>query len=411
MKLRLFKLALRNTQRNKRRSLLAMISIVSAIVLIVIMQAMMTGMMSGVVRNTTRTETGHIRISGGEFEKRSKFFPVTESIVDGSSLVEKIKASELGKEIQTITERITFGVILSNGGKTKAAMGIAGDIQNEKELLQMDQVISEGRYLENDREIIIGYKLAEQLRYKVGDTIKVMAQGADYALHMRKFEIVGLFNSGLGNLDKGFFQINLNDAEKLLRMDGATQQIIVMLNDYGKANKVAKSIVELINDEDVTVKSWTEIGFAYNYATMAETVYGIMYAIIAMLGAFIIGNIMMMVVMERKREIGIMKSMGFTPKTIQFLFLTEGMTLGALGSIIGIIIAIILILLFNIKGLDISEMLGGIDNMGFENIIFFVLEPAKVFGIFCLGLFVSTIVSYLPARRASKMSPVDSIRG
>ncbi len=411
MKRRLFKLALRNTQRNKRRSLLAMVSIIAAIVLIVIMQSMMTGMMNGVVHNTTRTETGHIRISGGEFEKRSKFFPITENLEDGPSVIETIMNSESASEIETITERITFGVILANDGKTKAAMGVAGDIEKEKELLQMDQVITEGRYLENKREIIVGHKLAEQLHYQLGDTIKVMAQGADYALHMRKFEIVGLFNSGLGNLDKGFFQIGIEDARALLRMDGYTQQIIVMLKDYNKADRVASAIETNLNNDDITVASWTGIGFAYSYAKMAEGVYTVIYAIIALMGAFIIGNIMMMVVMERKREIGIMKSMGFTPKTIQFLFLTEGMTLGALGSIVGISIALVLTSLFNIKGLDISDMLGGVDSMGFDNVIYFVVEPVKVFAIFILGLSVSAIVSYLPARRASKLSPVDSIRG
>lgn len=412
MKRRLFKLAVRNTQRNRRRSLLAVISIVAAMMLIVIMQGMMTGMMSGVVRNTTRTETGHIRISGGEFEKRAKFFPVTENLEDGTNLIDNIKASDIAPEIETITERISFGVILANDGKTKAAMGIAGDIEKERELLQMDQVIQEGRYLEKEREIIIGYKLAEQLNYSVGDTIKVMAQGSDYALHMRKFEIVGLFNSGLGNLDNRFFQIGLKDARALLRIEkGFTQQVLIMLKDYNRSNAVAASLETLVNDETVTVKPWTEIGFAYNYAKLAETMYAVIFAIIAMMGAFIIGNIMMMVVMERKREIGIMKSMGFTPKMIQMLFFTEGIMLGGIGSVVGIVIAVIMTMFLNINGFDISDMMGGVDNMGFENVIYFIVKPIDVLGIFILGISVSALVSYLPARRASNLSPVDSIRG
>lgn len=411
MKRRVLKLAVRNTLRNKRRSLLAVVSIVAAITMIVVMQGMMTGMMAGVVRNTTRTETGHIRISGGEFEKRAKFFPVTEHFEDGAGIIDEIKAGGFGDQIQTITERITFGVVLANEGKTKAAMGVAGDRENEKELLQMDQVITQGRYLENEREIILGYKLAESLNYKLGDTIKVMAQGADYALHMRKFTVVGLFNSGLGNLDKGFFQIGLEDARSLLRMEGASQQIIIMLKDYNRANQVRNGIETLLDNDELTVKSWTEIGFAYAYAMMAKVVYLIMFIIIAMLGAFIIGNIMMMVVMERQREIGIMKSMGFTPHLIQILFLTEGITLGALGSISGIVIGLVFIAFRNINGFDISNMLGGIDNMGFENVIYFIVTPVDVLWIFLLGISVSAIVSYLPAKKASNMSPVDSIRG
>jgi len=411
MKRRILKLALKNTKRNKRRSLLAVISIVAAITLIVMMQGFMAGMMNGVVHNTTRTETGHVRISGGEFEKRAKFFPVTENFSGSDELIEQITQSAVAEEIAVITERITFPVMLSLDGKTKAIMGIAGDSEKERELLQMDQVIVDGRYLESEREIIIGYKLAEEFGYSVGDTMKVMAQTSEYALNMRKFEIVGLFQSGLGNLDKRFFQIGLEDAEKLLKMNGYSQQIIVMLNDYNTANSVAAQLETIIADESITVKPWTEIGFAYNYAKMAETIYGVIYAIIAMMGAFIIGNIMLMVVMERKREIGIMKSMGFTPNTIQLLFLTEGIILGALGSITGIVIALIMSALMNINGVDISEMLGGIDTMGFDNIVYIVLSPIKVVMILGLGVFVSAIVSFAPARKAAKLSPVDSIRG
>ncbi len=411
MKRRIFKLALKNTKRNKRRSMLAMISIVAAITLIVMMQGFMSGMMTGVVHNTTRTETGHVRISGGEFEKRAKFFPVTENFSEGDAVIAQIEMSDLDSEIATITERVTFPVMLSQDGKTKAVMGIAGDIENERKLLQMDQVIVEGRYLENERDIIIGYKLAEELGYSIGDTIKVMAQTSEFALNMKKFEIVGIFNSGLGNLDKRFFQIGLEDAKKLLKMNGYSQQIIILLNDYNSANDVAEQLKTLINDESITVRPWTEIGFAYDYAKMAETVYGIIYAIIAMMGAFIIGNIMLMVVMERKREIGIMKSMGFTPNTIQLLFLTEGVILGALGSIVGIVLALSMTALVNINGVDITEMLGGVDTMGFDNIVYIVLSPAKVVMIFGLGVLVSAIVSFTPARKAAKLSPVDSIRG
>ncbi len=411
MKRRVLKLALRNTQRNRRRSLLAVISIVAAMMLIVVMQGFLGGFMTSLVRNTTRNETGHVRISGGEFEKRVKFLPVTENFKDGSQLIRDIENSELAKEIKIITERITFPVILSNNGKTRAAVGISGDAEKEKSLLEMDKVITEGRYLRDERDIIIGYKMAEMLNYNVGDTIKVMAQGSDYALNMRKFLIVGLFNTGLGNLDKSFFQIGLKDAQRLLRMGNYSQQVIVMLNDHGKADRFAESLETFLDDETLTVKPWTQIGFAYGYVTMAETVYGIIFAIVAMMGAFIIGNIMMMVVMERQREIGIMKSMGFTPHMIQLLFLAEGVTLGTVGAIVGIVLALILISILNINGVDITNMMGGIDGLGFDTIVFLTIKPSNIAVIFGLGITVSTIVSYLPALRASKLKVVDSIRG
>ncbi len=112
MKKRIVKLAIRNSLRNKRRSILAIISIVAAMLMVILMQGFLGGIMDGLVKNTTRNSTGHIRITGGEFEKRLKFMPIEENFKDGSTLIKSIEKSSLGENIKLITERITFPVLL-----------------------------------------------------------------------------------------------------------------------------------------------------------------------------------------------------------------------------------------------------------------------------------------------------------
>ena len=128
----------------------------------------------------------------------------------------------------------------------------------------------------------------------------------------------------------------MTDAQDLLRTGNAAQQIIIMLKDYRNADKVAARIRSDISDTSMSVTSWTRIGDTYTTVVLVTRIYDWIYVIIALLGAFIISNIMMMAVLERRKEIGILKSMGFRRGEVLVMFLAEGMMLGFVGSLAGV---------------------------------------------------------------------------
>lgn len=406
------KMAYRNLLRNRRRSLLALISITGAMIFITFMQGFMGGIMESMVRNSTRMETGHIRITSKEFIEKEKFRPVNDYLISPSDIIKRIKEDkQISKDINTIVSRISFPVMLANKGKNRAVFGIASNPEKEKVLLQLNKsILPGGRYIEKEREIIIGSKLASLLDYKVGDEVKVMANGADYALHMRKFKVVGIFETGLAAMDKNFFQIRHDDALKLLRMKEGTQQIVIFLNDYHKADKLTKLVSQLVDTDKIITKSWTQLGWAYDYMVMANSMYAFIFFLISLMGAFIIGNIMTMVVMERRREIGILKSMGYTPFKIGNLFLLEGVTLGVAGTFIGIVLGMLIVAALNVKGIDVSKMIGGVEGFTIESRIYLKVSYSRILYFISLGISVSALVSYLPARRAAKMDPVKAIK-
>jgi putative ABC transport system permease protein len=330
-------MAFRNINRNRRRSILAFTSVALSIAFITFFRGFVGGILDSIVKNTTKNETGHIRITSSAFREKSRFYPVDENIENPSEIIAAIRNNEeIAGEIDLITERINFGVLLSNEGFNKNAMALAGDPETEKQLLLLQNSIVDGRYIGGARETIIGSKIAGALNLTVGDELKVMTQGADWALHLRVFTVVGIFETGLNMLDDVMFQIPLNDAKKLLRTGGGTQQILIMLRDYEKANDVAEKIRALIDRKSIDVASWEEVGEWASMVGMVDTIYGFIYFLVAFLGAFIITNIMMMVVLERRKEIGIIKSMGVSRFEVMMLFLFEGTFLGLIGSLVGI---------------------------------------------------------------------------
>lgn len=407
----LIKLAFRNIHRNRRRSLLAITSVTIAIISVTFFRGFAGGMLKSIVKNSTKNETGHIRITTQGFKEKSRFFPVTENIDEPAGIIEKIRNNvNINRHINLITERINFGVLLSNEGNNKTVVALAGDPEVEKDLLMLQNSIQEGgRYIENERETIIGAKIAEALHLKPGSTLKVMTQGSDYALHLRKFTVVGIFKTGLNILDDKFFQIPTGDAKKLLRIGAGTQQIIIMLNDHRKSAALSDEITALLADDNLAVEAWSEHGDWAQMVNMAGAIYNYIYFFIAFLGAFIITNIMMMVVLERRKEIGIMKSMGISKREVMLLFLFEGTILGFIGSCIGIIIGMGINTYFAIFGLDMSKMLGSF-NYPIDTILYFDTSPASVLNMVFIGIIVSAVVSMLPAWRASRMNAVDAIK-
>ncbi len=410
----IFDMARRNIRRNKRRTILAATSIALAVMLMTALGGMMAGILDNMVRNLTRSDMGHVRIVSQGFVSRSRFMPVDELVPDPEAVKAAITAiPDLPGKLVTVTDRLMFGTLLSNGPSTKAAVGFAGDPAAEAGLMDLDRSIVEGRYIAGPGETILGSKLAKDLGFTVGGSMLVVTQGADYGLHIKRFTIVGLFASGLNQLDGSFFQVPIADAKTFLRTNGGSQQVLVMLDDYRKAglaaDRIREALATLPGAADLLVQPWTEVGEYPALINMMESMYSYMFIVIAMLGAFIITNILMMVVLERKREIGILKAMGLRRREVLGMFLAEGALMGAIGSGIGAVLGLVICWIFSIYGIDFSDAMASM-TMPIDPIFYTRFELVNGLRMFALGFLVSIVMSITPSRRAASMNAVDAIK-
>lgn len=412
--MRLFTMAVRNLGRNKRRSLLAGLSVLISILLILFMNGLMGGMMGSIVKNFTKNDVGHLNVVTEGYRARERFMPVTEAIPDSAEVVRAIEGiPELRDRITTVAERIRFGVLLSSGPNSKAALGIAGDPEKETSLLMLDRsILPGGSYLTGPGQAILGEALARDLGLGVGDVLKVVTQKADYGLGFKRFRISGIFRTNVNSLDNAVFQIGLADARELLGMGAGAQQVLVMLKDYREADRAEARIDQALREaglSGLSVYSWTRMGDYPRFVRMAETMYMYIYVVVAFLGAFIITNIMMMVVLERRKEIGILKSMGMPKGDILKLFLMEGTLLGMAGSAVGVILGLAMNFALSKVGMDFSRSMAGFD-WPMDNIVYPSVNPALGLAFFALGSVVAATVSLLPSRSAARMNPIDAIR-
>ncbi len=408
-------MAFRNLGRNKRRSALALSSVAISIFLIMIMNGLIAGFLGSIVRNYTKNETGHVNVVTDGYRERERFMPVDETIADSRAVAEAIRAAPgLEGKVRSVAERVRFGVVLSSGARSKAALGVAGDPEAERSLLMLDRsVLPGGAYLSKPGEAILGERLARDLGLGVGDVLKVVTQRADYGLGFKRFRVAGLFRTGVNSMDEAVFQVGIADARELLALgEQGSQQLLVMLGDYRDSDRAAELVGKALaarGFEGLDAKSWTALGDFPRLIEMANSVYVWMYLVVAFLGAFIITNVMMMVVLERRKEIGILKSMGMPSREVLWLFLAEGSALGALGSAIGVGLGLAFNLVFSRVGFDFTQAMAGFD-WPMDNIVYTTADPLAALAVFALGVAVSAIVSVLPARGAARMNPIDSIR-
>jgi putative ABC transport system permease protein len=407
-------MALRNLGRNKRRSFLAILSVAVSIFVVIFADGFISGVVDSMIRNVTKNDTGHVNVVTTAYKERERFMPVNAALADSDAIVAAIrKTPGLEGKIGQIAARAQFGVVLSSASATKAARGIAGDPEAERGLLMLDKVLLPGSaYCDQAGTAIVGKKLADDLGLKVGDSLKVVAEKADYGLGFKKFRISGLFKTGMDFFDGSTFQIGLDDARELLGLGKGASQVMVMLKDYREADRAAKLIASSLaaaGFDKLSVRSWTAIGETPALIQMTSQIYIVIELIIAFLGAFIIANVMMMVVLERKREIGILKSMGMENRRILGLFLAEGVMLGLIGGILGTLLGSALNILLSVHGMDFSSLTAG-TSMAMDNIIRPGIHPMHVFELFCMGVAISAVVAYLPSRSAARMDPIEAIR-
>ena len=409
-----WKMAIRNLGRNRRRSFLAVLSVFIAITLVVFMDGLISGVVDSIARNFTKNESGQVNVTTTEYRQRERFMPASAALRDSDAVVSAIRSTPgLSDRLVTVTPRALFGVVLSSGSGTKVARCVAGDPQAEKSMLMLDRaLLPGGSYLAAKGTAVIGKRLADDLGLKIGDTLKVIAEKADYGMGFKKFRISGLFRTGLDTFDGSTFLVSLSDARELLGLGRGASEVLVMLKDYREADRAAKLIASHLAAaglSGLSVQSWTSLGDIAALINLTRTIYFWGEIIVALLGAFIIANIVMMTVLERKREIGILMSMGMERPRILWLFLVEGVLLGTMGSAAGVIVGTSVNAWLSVKGMDMTKTISGA-GIPMDNVIYTAVHPLNVAWLFLVGILVAVIVSFLPSRMAARMDPIEAIR-
>jgi len=405
----MFKLALRNVLRNKRRSFLTGLSIAFAVMVVIFIWTFVSGVVAGLFSNYVTGSVGHIRVLNTDYLKRETMLPLSRTVPDYQRLITTL---EQDQSVKLATGRIKFGVLMDIKGKNKLMLGIGIDPQREEAVLGLSQKMVSGTVLAaGTSETNVGAGLAKDLGLKTGDTLTVITQTAHGSLSGLNLKITGIFSLGVASVDNRTFYLSLDQAQKLLDMDGRVTEIFILIKNPDKAVQVAAELGKKL-PAGLTAVPWQANGFLYFMMSIMKTIYGAIYAFILILASFTILNTMFMAVMERTSEIGMMKALGMKEGEISRLITLEALILGVMASLVGAAGGTLLAYYISTAGIDYTAAFEKIRDVEIPLSYVYKGEFSwlTILVGFSLGVLFSVLASIFPARRAAKLDAAEAMK-
>ncbi|MBU0991813.1 MAG: lipoprotein-releasing ABC transporter permease subunit [Proteobacteria bacterium] len=410
-----FFIARRYLKAKRKQAFISIITFLSVsgvavgVMALVVVIAVMTGAESDFRTRILGLEP-HIMIMrhDGAFDNYKKIgekVKETESVTDISPF---IYAQVMLKSASNVSGALLRGV------DPRASIQIVKSLDNSdlEEKLPESQAFGldeEGNAIPKVPGIVLGHDLARTLAVSEGDIIyivspKGMMSPIGHIPSMNRFRVTGEFRSGLYEYDNAFCYVHLHEAQKLFRMGDSVTAIGVWIKDIYKADQVAEQI-----SIDVGFPYWTKDWMQMNQSLFSalkleKTAMFIILILIVLVAAFNIASTLIMMVMEKTRDIAILKAMGASDRHIRKIFVYQGIAIGFIGTTIGLCLGYVLcVLLSQYKFINLPDIYP------------FSTLPVKVeaFDVTVIGL-ASMVICYLatlyPARQAAKLDPVEAIR-
>lgn len=424
MSANIFKIAWRNVWRNRRRSMLTLMALAIGVMSMIIAKSYMGGIVNSMTEGLVKTQTGHIRIAHKEFLRLERIMP-KEYLLNNASQIKTHLNEVPGVKVQALLEQIKFNVLLSHGSDNESSLAIGIEPQGADQVMELSKAIIDGTYFDEHSQtlsVIMGKGLAKKLHVQVGDEVLAVTTDINYSTYALPFKVAGIFETGLTNMDKRLIYIPLKRAQEMLDCGDAVHDILVFLDKPDLAVDVADTIKTAMagtipGSEDYSVTPWQHADIIENGVPVMKSIYDKILYIVMLIVALVILNTMLMAVMERYHEIGVMKALGFRNREIFYLIISEAFYIGSIGAIIGGLLGGSISAYLEKTGIDMSklispEIMKEIDMPlpFFGKMLYLDFNSAILIGAMIFGLIIALIAVIYPAVKSARMQPVEAFR-
>ncbi len=406
MRFTIFKIAWRNIWRNKVRSMVIITAMMVGLFGGLAATGIMKGMVIDMVHHELANQTSHIQIHHKKFIENSE---VGYLINHANEYVRKIEGLD---EVKAVCQRTKSYGMATTASKATGIM-INGVIpEQEKMVTEIYKNLDTGTYFTSSRrnQILISDKLSKMLGAGLKSKVVITFQDYNGNLTGAAFKVVGIFSTQNATFDKENVFVLKKDLDRLLALPAdAAHEIAVLLKDYQMTREVIPKIKKLMPEYEV--QGWFDID---PYLELSSSMTGFMlwvFMIIILLAlGFAIVNTMLMVVMERTKELGMIMAVGMNKFKVFKMILYETLLLGLLGGILGMLVTVWFTAYFGERGIDISAVAQGFESLGYGSVMHPVLEFSDYVKVSLLVVLTGIIASIFPTVRALKMKPVEAIR-
>ena len=394
----------RNLWRNRRRTLIMLLTIAVGVWAMIFMNALMRGMTDQMVRNGLNMLPGEVQIHHIAYRQDPS---VVNSI---SSLPQGLRAAIDASPVSGESARVRVPAVISSeyGSRSVTLLGV--DPAQEERVGARPDRIEQGRFLEgiDDRGIVIGAHLAEQLETRLGKRVVVMSQDPDNEVADRGFRIVGIYGARLRNTEDRFVYVGRAVAQEMLRLGEQVSEIALTAEDYRGVDRWYPALA-LAAGDDLAVASWTELNAFLGSMLGVQDGFALIFIVVVFLAlSFGLVNTLVMALFERVREIGLMLALGMRPRMIVLQVLLESLYMLSIGLLLGNLLAVATVLPLE-SGIDISVVAEGMEMMAMGTVLYPALDVRDMLMSTAVVIGLGLIASLLPAWRAAQLDPVRAL--
>ena len=408
-----FQVSWRNVWRNPKRTFIILTAVIIGAWTMLIFGGLSRGLMESTLSNALNTLTGHIQIQSPEYRDD----PVIENRIENPARLEAV----LDKVLPAGSKwgyRIRISGVASNARNSEGVTIVGIDPDREADLSFYGDVVSQGRLLtaNDDYGIFVGQALMDNFETKLGRKLVLMTQGADRETASRAFKIRGTFRAEMEGTEKQYVFITLKGARKLLGVKTAvTSACIKLPMDMNKNGTDLTTLDRTVQElsvklpEGLTALSWGQLlPLLKGYLSMFDSFMMLWYLVVFMAMAFGLVNTMLMAVLERTREFGLLKALGMKPIWIIRSVLLECLILLAIGLFAGNLFGLATVHAFA-GGIDMSFMAEGSEFFGMGHIVVPFLTIKDVAAVNAVIMILGLLVCLYPAVKAGRITPVEAM--
>ena len=403
--LRLWKIAIRDVVRNKRRSGLTLIAIALGLALVIALHALEIGGMEGSIDNNIRVQSGHVQVRTDSYDEDKVSLKWEDLLEDPQVLVSQAMSLP---QVQGAAPVLWAGGILSTVEDAVGVRVYGIDPHAETSATFREDLF--GDFLKSDDRsgILIGKRLANNLDATVGDDISLLINTSGEQPDEATFTIRGLYDTGLPAFDESTVFLPLSKAQTFTQVGKRASAVVVLLHDQEDADVVAAAL----NTPGLVLKTWRDLN-QLMLQTM-ESAMGILYffyLIILAIVAVVVSNTLLMSVFERTREMGILAALGLKGRQIMTMFMLESAILGALGVLLGVILGSFGVYYLATVGLHIGEMATEVSaDLSYGETMYasFQWSATAILSVVCWV--ITMLASLYPAWFATRKEPIDALR-
>ena len=403
-------LAWKNLWRNRRRTIITLAAIAFSIMLVQAAHNLSYGVYAGMVDSGVRAGSGHIAVYRQNYlESRDETLHFT-----GPNLVTEIAAIA---GVEEVLPRLYIPALAQSSRESRGVMVIGVDPQRERGINPFLKALTADSMVRatDSRDAVIGVRLLDELQIKPGQKFVVTAQHQDGTLHSELLRVRGVVKSGMKDIDGSLIMVGLERAGLLTGSSGSVHELSVILANSNDEETVLDQVSTLIAAHPgIEAVNWERA--MPNLANAIKLDYAsqkFIFLIILLIVTIGVINTLLMSVMERMREFGVILALGSKPMTLRIMIMTEALMLGLLAATIGTLLGSLATWYLVDRGIDLAAFVP--ETLEFGGVVFDPIMRAswdpvwmgKIAG-YVTGL--TLLASLYPAIKAGRITPVEGMR-